>query len=140
VPKNSIKITNLSTQAANCGIGMWGGTCVFERNLKAGGTVLFKVEPEYWVGVFYTELQRGQVVDDTIALASNRIKFEGDNNVAIVIAKAEGEKIILNVEYTRRDYPFLKDLSNFFITLLRTIFIAPFVILWDCFRRLCCCV
>ncbi|CAI2178940.1 4934_t:CDS:2 [Funneliformis geosporum] len=86
---DSIKIINTSRKAADCGIGMWGSACVFERNIRAGSTTSFKVAPEYWVGVFITELQKGQVIDDTIALASNRIKFEGDNNVAIIIAKAE---------------------------------------------------
>ncbi|CAB4417239.1 unnamed protein product [Rhizophagus irregularis] len=61
----------------------------------------------------------GEVFNNELKLLMKRffsfkqIEFAEDNNVVIIIAKAESERIILNVEYTRRDYPFFKYLSNF---------------------------
>ncbi|CAG8614376.1 9460_t:CDS:2, partial [Cetraspora pellucida] len=101
VEPDTIKITNNSTSSANCGVGMWGGTTAFERNVQRNSTSVFKIKPQYWVGVFDIEIQRGQVIEDN-ALTSKPISFPSDKNLAIVTAMAENGKVVLTVEFGER--------------------------------------
>ncbi|CAG8475383.1 7099_t:CDS:2 [Diversispora eburnea] len=138
VNSNIIKIINKSSRPTDCGIGMWGGTTIFERNLRPESAAVFKIEPEYWIGVFAKEIRRNQVVDDSIALDSMKIQFPNSGfNVAAVTAIYKDEKVILKVNYTRRKLPFLiKCLWNLAMTTFKTIFISPFVTTYNCFKSM----
>ncbi|RHZ80913.1 hypothetical protein Glove_130g120 [Diversispora epigaea] len=132
---NIIKIINNSSRPTDCGIGMWGGTTIFERNLRPESTAVFKIEPEYWIGVFETEMPQNQMIDDSIALDLKKIQFPNLGFNAVVTAIYEDDKIMLKVNYTRRKLPFLiKYLWNLAMAAFKTIFILPFVTTCNCFK------
>ncbi|CAG8483517.1 10853_t:CDS:2 [Scutellospora calospora] len=135
VEPDTIKITNNSTTSADCGIGMWGSTTAFERNLQRNFTAAFKIEPQYWVGVFNTEIHKGQVVEDSNALALKYISFPPEKNLAIVTAVAENEKIILTINYEERSSnAFFRFIQELCAKLFEIMFIVPISFVKRCLK------
>ncbi|CAG8647122.1 6787_t:CDS:2, partial [Dentiscutata heterogama] len=101
IDPDTIKITNNSTASANCGVGMWGGTTAFVRNLHRSSTATFKIKPQYWVGVFNTDtkIHKGQVIEESDALASKLISFPPEKNLAVITAMSENEKVYFAVDF-----------------------------------------
>ncbi|CAG8574345.1 17597_t:CDS:2, partial [Racocetra fulgida] len=113
VEPDAIKITNNSTSPANCGVGMWGVATAFERNLQRNSTAVFRLKPQYWVGVYDTGMHRGQVIEDN-ALASKPLSFPSDKNLAIVTAITENGKLSLTIEFGERSSnSFFRSLQDF---------------------------
>ncbi|RIB15416.1 hypothetical protein C2G38_2143573 [Gigaspora rosea] len=132
----TIKITNNSTASANCGVGMWGGTTGFVRNLHRSSTASFKFEPKYFIGVFDTEIHRGQVIEDN-ALASKLISFPPEKNLAIITAMSENGSIFLTVDFSERSSnPYFSSFADFCEKLYEIIFIVPISCVKNCFTSI----